>query len=52
MKHQKSKEGTEIIKRNNKLFEDLALGIIMNKTKTNETVERGMIMKQLKNKIG
>jgi hypothetical protein len=48
MKYQKSKERAVIKNGNNEFSEELALGILMNKIKTNETVERKLIINQLR----
>jgi hypothetical protein len=48
MKHKKLKERAVIINRKNKFSEDLALGILINNIKTNETVERKLIISQLR----
>lgn len=48
MKYHISKKRADKLNRNTELFEDTALGILMNKTKTNENIETELIMKLLK----
>jgi S-adenosylmethionine/arginine decarboxylase-like enzyme len=50
LKELAKKLGADVININEEQYEDLALGLLMDKSKTGETVNRESIMKQLERK--